>query len=84
MTRRENLLSLYRRQGYEHVPVGFGLCPALEAQYKAVAGNKGVIGTFKGRELAKGYSVTRPAQRSAALIYIRSMAKQDNLKRGGR
>lgn len=39
ITPRENLLSLYRRQGYEHVPVGFCLCPALEAKYKAIAGD---------------------------------------------
>lgn len=29
MTPRENLLSLYRRQGYDMAPVGFHLCPDL-------------------------------------------------------
>ena len=29
---------LYRRQGYENAPVGFGLCPALQEKYKEVAG----------------------------------------------
>ena len=33
MTPRENLLSLYRRQGYETAPVYFNLCPALEAEF---------------------------------------------------
>ena len=33
------MLSLYRRQGYEFAPVGFGLCPALQEKYKAVAGD---------------------------------------------
>jgi len=36
MTRRENLLSLYRRQGYQHAPVGFSLCPALWEKYKSI------------------------------------------------
>lgn len=30
MTNRENFLSLIRRQGYEHVPVEFVLCPYLQ------------------------------------------------------
>jgi len=30
MDQRENLLSLYRRQGYEQAPVYFVLCPALQ------------------------------------------------------
>jgi uroporphyrinogen decarboxylase len=34
MTTRENLLSLVRRQGYESVPVHFGLCPHLAERYK--------------------------------------------------
>ena len=29
MTPRENLISLYRRQGYQTAPVGFHLCPSL-------------------------------------------------------
>jgi len=39
MTPQENLLGLYRRQGYENVPVGFDLCPSLQEKYKAIAGN---------------------------------------------
>jgi Uroporphyrinogen-III decarboxylase len=34
MTQRENLLSLYRRKGYEKAPVEFGLCPSLEAIFR--------------------------------------------------
>ena len=33
MTVRENLLSLYRRTGYETAPVSFGLCPSLCQTY---------------------------------------------------
>ena len=33
MTPRENLLSLYRRQGYEVAPVGMHLCPAQEQEF---------------------------------------------------
>ena len=40
MTPRENLISLYRRQGYEHAPVGLGLCPSLQERYKEIAGDK--------------------------------------------
>ena len=34
MTLRENLLRLYRRQGFEQVPVCFNLCPELEKQFQ--------------------------------------------------
>ena len=30
---RENLLRLYRRQGYEYVPAAFDLCPSLQQEY---------------------------------------------------
>ena len=33
MNARENLVSLYRRQGYESAPLGLHLCPALEAEF---------------------------------------------------
>ena len=33
LTPRENLLSLYRRQGYEEVPVGMTLCPHQVAEF---------------------------------------------------
>ena len=34
MTARENLISLYKRKGYETAPVYFVLCPSLEEEYK--------------------------------------------------
>lgn len=34
MTERQNLISLLRRQGYNHVPVEFNLCPHLEKVYR--------------------------------------------------
>jgi len=34
MTLRENLLKLYRRQGYEKAPVGMTLCPSQEEEFK--------------------------------------------------
>lgn len=34
MTPRENLLSLYRRTGFECAPVHFNLCPALEETFR--------------------------------------------------
>ncbi len=33
-SKRENLLSLYRRTGYDNAPVGLHLCPSLEEQFK--------------------------------------------------
>lgn len=36
MTARENLLSLYRRQGYEKAPVGLHFCPSLVKKFKAL------------------------------------------------
>jgi alpha-galactosidase len=38
--------------------------------YELRDADKGVIGMFKGSELAAGYTVTHPLPRSAALIYI--------------
>jgi len=34
MTPRENLLSLYRRRGFEQAPVCFNFCPSLENEFK--------------------------------------------------
>ncbi len=34
MNQRENLLSLYRREGYERAPVHFVLCPSLEKTFR--------------------------------------------------
>ncbi len=39
MTARENLLGMYRRTGYQHAPVGFGLCPSLQETYRKIAGD---------------------------------------------
>jgi len=41
--------------------------------YELRDADTGVIGTFTGRELAAGHTVTHPAPRSAALIYIRAV-----------
>jgi hypothetical protein len=38
-----------------------------------------VLGTFKGSDLAQGYTVTHPQPRSAALIYIRPVKKGDTI-----
>jgi uroporphyrinogen decarboxylase len=35
MTLRDDLLSLYRRQGYRQAPVCFNLCPELERQFRS-------------------------------------------------
>lgn len=39
MTPRDNLIGLYRRQGYAFAPVRFGLCPTMREKYKAIAGD---------------------------------------------
>jgi|TARA_Y100000310_G_scaffold59103_1_gene54442 hypothetical protein len=39
MTPGENLLSMYRRQGYQHAPVHLNFCPSLLAKYKSLAGD---------------------------------------------
>jgi uroporphyrinogen decarboxylase len=39
MTPRENLLGLFRRQGYEYAPVEFDLCPSLQSVYKEATGS---------------------------------------------
>lgn len=44
MNPRENLLRLYRRQGYEEAPVGMHLCPSLEAEFRRR--NPGVEGDY--------------------------------------
>ena len=43
MNPRENLLSLMRRTGYEHMPVDMSLCPSLEKDYRARTGETGPI-----------------------------------------
>ena len=39
MNKRENILSLYRRQGYERAPINFMLCPELVEVYKKKTGD---------------------------------------------
>jgi uroporphyrinogen decarboxylase len=39
LTPRENLLGLYRRQGYAYAPVALSLCPSLRETYKTIAGD---------------------------------------------
>lgn len=54
MTPRENMLSLYRRQGYEFAPVEFNLSPAMrEKQQAAVGSGTSVAEHF---EYAKGFA----------------------------
>ena len=53
MTPRENLLSLYRRQGYEFAPVEYILSPAMrEKQEAAVGSGKSAAEYF---EYVKGF-----------------------------
>lgn len=39
MTERENLLSLLRRKGFDHIPVDFNLCPSLKDEFKKQTGS---------------------------------------------
>lgn len=39
MTKRENLISLYKRNGYEKAQISFSLCPELEIIYKEKTGS---------------------------------------------
>ncbi|MBW8036397.1 MAG: hypothetical protein FVQ79_12410, partial [Planctomycetes bacterium] len=40
MNARENLLSIFRRQGFESVPVQFYLCPSLCETFKQQTGSE--------------------------------------------
>ncbi len=40
MTKRDNLLSLFRRTGYREAPVSFSLCPHLEQCYREKTGSE--------------------------------------------
>lgn len=48
MNKRENLLSLLRRQGYEYVPIEFDLCPSLNEVYKERIGSDMWYGDYFG------------------------------------
>ena len=50
-----------------------------EHAYELRDADKGLIGTFTGSELAKGYLVTHDQLRSAALIYIASTREPTKL-----
>jgi hypothetical protein len=39
LSQRENLMKLWRRKGFEDVPVFFMLCPALVKEFKKRYGN---------------------------------------------
>ncbi|MFA6716119.1 MAG: uroporphyrinogen decarboxylase family protein [Victivallaceae bacterium] len=39
LSQRENLMKLWRREGYEYVPVHFLLCPALKEEFKKRCGD---------------------------------------------
>lgn len=43
MTRRENVLSLFRRQGYEEAPYSFDLCPDLVKKFHAHYGEQAKV-----------------------------------------
>ena len=43
--------------------------------YELRDADRGPIGTFQGSELAKGYTVTHPQPRSAALVYIAPVSR---------
>ena len=46
MNDRENILSLFKRQGYERVPFDFGLCPSLEEEYRKNTGSDLYYGDY--------------------------------------
>ena len=48
MNKRENLLSLYRRKGYEKAPVQFSLCPSLMEKFRQVAGPDARVDEYFG------------------------------------
>ena len=51
MTERANFLSLVRRQGYDHVPYGFQMCPDLAARFQAWCDETGFQPDFIMRSL---------------------------------
>ncbi|MBN1865593.1 MAG: hypothetical protein JW808_11910 [Victivallales bacterium] len=57
MTPRENLLSLYRRRGYEFVPVELSMCPDILAKMRQAMGEDGTLGQYFGYE--HGFSRVR-------------------------
>ncbi len=79
MTKRENLLSLYRRKGYEKAPIHFNLCPTLLEKYKAYANNDAFFGDYFGfSRKGIGYGKLRDTSTDKFLPYY------DKLKEGTR
>lgn len=54
MTNRENYLSLVRRQGFEHIPVDFFMCPSLEKRFEQYAQEHGITFAFDHVHLDNG------------------------------
>jgi len=48
MSARDNVISLYRRRGYDAVPVEFHLCPSLEEEYRRRYGKERWYGEHFG------------------------------------
>ncbi len=66
MTPRENTLSLYRRTGYQFMPVSFGMCPAVREKMAAALGDGVSPGDYYGYPegfAGAGCPGPRPAER---------------------
>ncbi len=55
MTPHENLLSLYRRKGYEFAPVSFCMCPILQEKAEIATGGVPLPEYF---DYPEGFSVS--------------------------
>ena len=64
MTPRENMLSLYRRGGYEFVPVELDMCPDIKAKMRQVVGEGRSLGEYFDYE----HGFARAGVRGPALI----------------
>ena len=57
MNKRENLISLYRRKGYQKAPVSFSLCPSQMKKFHEIYGadaNPADVFGFSMREIGDG------------------------------
>ena len=57
MNKRENLISLYRRKGYQKAPVSFSLCPSQMKKFHEIYGadaNVADVFGFSMREIGDG------------------------------
>lgn len=67
MNKRENLISLYRRKGYEKAPVSFSLCPSLMEKYRELYGAEHTPAeTFGFSSLGVQDGVLRPEDRDTS------------------